>query len=55
MASEPSASRAPLLRADGLTRRVDGRDIVHDVTVEVRAGEVVADDEVGVAVAEAQR
>ena len=42
MATQPSTAPAPLLRADGLTRRVDGRAIVDGVTVEVQAGEVLA-------------
>jgi hypothetical protein len=42
MASRPSVAPAPLLRADGLTRQVDGRVIVDHVTVELQAGEVLA-------------
>ena len=42
MATRPSVTPAPLLRAEGLTRQVDGRVIVDHVTVELHAGEVLA-------------
>ena len=42
IATQPDPTAVPLLRANGLTRRVDGRAIVDDVTVKVEAGEVLA-------------
>jgi putative ABC transport system ATP-binding protein len=42
MMAAPAAMQEPILRADRLTRRADGRAIVENVTIEVRKGEVVA-------------
>jgi len=42
MMGAPAANEGPILRADRLTRRADGRTIVENITVEVREGEVVA-------------
>src|SRR5512143_3886056 len=41
MSDGPPAAEPGLLRAEGLTKRLGGRDILGGVTVEVRGGEVV--------------
>ena len=41
MAAEAGRGPAALLRAEGMTKRLGGRDILGGVTVEVRGGEVV--------------
>ena len=39
---DAAPAREPLLRADGLTVRRDGRDVVRDVDLDLHAGEMVA-------------
>lgn len=41
MTATAALTAAPLLHAKGITVRIDARKIVHDVSIDVRAGEIV--------------